>query len=110
MSFVAPEYRAAAAEIALQEAGSPPPTRARLEQVRNSPFFSNPDPLPDVEVLERFAPVGVGHPDVLLFVINARRGGKRPAILHTHGGGRCCQTNANQSLERPCQLAFGRPQ
>lgn len=43
--------------------------------------------LTDVPVQEVKAPVGKGHPDVTLFVINARAGGSRPAILHTHGGG-----------------------
>lgn len=43
--------------------------------------------LPDVPVEEIKAPVGAGQPDVTLFVINARPGTSRPAILHTHGGG-----------------------
>jgi acetyl esterase/lipase len=31
--------------------------------------------------------VGKGHPDVAIYVINAKPGTSRPAILHTHGGG-----------------------
>ena len=43
--------------------------------------------LPDVPVEELKVPVGQGQPDVTIFVINAKPGGKRPGILHTHGGG-----------------------
>lgn len=43
--------------------------------------------LPDVPVEELKVPVGQGQPDVTIFVINAKAGGKRPGILHTHGGG-----------------------
>jgi len=31
--------------------------------------------------------VGKGHPDVAIYIVNARPGASRPAILHTHGGG-----------------------
>lgn len=87
MSFVAPEFRAAAARIALLEAANPPAARADIPRLRNSPSFSETEPLPDVEFSQRLAKVAVGQPDVALYVINARPGGKRPAILHTHGGG-----------------------
>src|SRR5437867_1498201 len=43
--------------------------------------------LPDVPVEELKIPVGSGQPDVTIFVINAKPGGSRPGILHTHGGG-----------------------
>ena len=96
MSLVAPEFRKAAAEIALQEAGNSPPTRASIAEIRNSPFFADVEPLPDVEHFERRAPVGAGHPDVQLYIINARPGGRRPAILHTHGGGQIAGTAKNE--------------
>jgi acetyl esterase/lipase len=96
MSLVAPEFRAAAAELASQEAQSPPAVRASIPQLRNSPFFAETEPLAGVEVLERLAPVGPGHPDVPLYVINARAGGRRPAILHTHGGGHIAGTAKNE--------------
>ncbi|MFT3723353.1 MAG: alpha/beta hydrolase [Hyphomonadaceae bacterium] len=96
MSVVAPEFREAAAKIALQEADSPPAVRESIAQIRNSPFFSDVEPLPDVEFFERLAPVDIGHPDVVLYVINARSGGNRPAILHTHGGGQIAGTAQSQ--------------
>lgn len=43
--------------------------------------------LPDIPVARESVPVGKGHPDVIVYVINARPGENRPAILHTHGGG-----------------------
>jgi acetyl esterase/lipase len=56
---------------AMQAGGGPP----------SAPWLS------DVPVEDVKAPVGPGHPDVTLFVLNAKAGGNRPAILHTHGGG-----------------------
>jgi acetyl esterase/lipase len=96
MSFVAPEFREAAAEIEAQEAGNPPAVRASIPELRNSPFFADIEPLPDVDYFERLAPVGAGRPDVLLYVINARPGGKRPAILHIHGGGQIAGVAKNE--------------
>jgi acetyl esterase/lipase len=96
MSWVAPEFRAAAVDIALREAGNPPAVRGSIPQVRNSPFFAPTEPLEDVDVLEHLAPVGIGHPDVLLYVINAQLGGRRPAILHTHGGGQIAGMAKNE--------------
>jgi acetyl esterase/lipase len=43
--------------------------------------------LPDVSVSERRVPGPAGSPDVLLYIVNAKAGTRRPAILHTHGGG-----------------------
>lgn len=59
----------------------------RLPQIRAE--AAGEPPLPEVPVAERRIPVGAGHPEVLVFVINggARAGGPRPGILHTHGGG-----------------------
>jgi acetyl esterase/lipase len=41
----------------------------------------------DIAVTERRVPVPAGAPDVLVYVINAKAGTSRPAILHMHGGG-----------------------
>ena len=38
-------------------------------------------------VAERMVPGRAGAPDVRVFVINAKPGDRRPAVLHTHGGG-----------------------
>jgi acetyl esterase/lipase len=96
LSFVAPEFRAAAAEMAAYEADSPPALRGNIPAMRNSPFFTAAERLADVAVFECHAPVAAGHPDVLLFVINAQSNAKRPAILHTHGGGHIAGTAKNE--------------
>src|SRR5579863_4445511 len=44
-------------------------------------------PLPHPPVAERTVPGRNGSPDVKVFVINAKPGEHRPAVLHTHGGG-----------------------
>lgn len=44
-------------------------------------------PIPDVSIRSVQVPVGKGMPDVTVYVINEMAGAKRPAILHTHGGG-----------------------
>jgi len=46
-----------------------------------------PRPLPDVPFEQRSIAGPPGAPDLIIYVINARRGGDRPAILHMHGGG-----------------------
>jgi acetyl esterase/lipase len=46
-----------------------------------------PERLADVPVVDRTIPGPAGAPPVRVFVINARDTGRRPAILHTHGGG-----------------------
>src|SRR5882757_2757494 len=58
-----------------------------LKGMRASGGLPSAPPLPDVPVEEIKVPVGKGQPDVTIFVINAKSGGTRPGILHTHGGG-----------------------
>ena len=55
--------------------------------VRSAARARAPAPLPDVPVAERLIPGAGGAPDVRVYVINARAGTQRPAILHMHGGG-----------------------
>ena len=43
--------------------------------------------LPQPSVAERSVPGRAGAPDVRVFIINAKPGTRRPAVLHTHGGG-----------------------
>jgi acetyl esterase/lipase len=105
ISMVAPEFRDAAAEIALREAENPPATRANIDQIRSSTFFAEVAPLADVPYFQRHAPVGAGHPDVALYAINVRPGVKRSAaILHTHGGGQIAGT-AKSEIRRLQLLA-----
>lgn len=96
LSFVAPEFRQAAAEALLRDGAGPPATRDGITELRNSPILGGTEPLPDVPLAERLAPVGEGHPEVLLYVINAQPGTRKPAILHTHGGGQVAGLARNE--------------
>jgi acetyl esterase/lipase len=64
-----------------------PLSRANLAKLRQpNPMFARP-PLDTVPHEKRMIPVGKGHPDVAIYIVNAKPGTSRPAILHTHGGG-----------------------
>jgi len=85
LRHVDPELRPAA----LAQIGQGP-GQWTLERLKTMQAGGGPPSAPrlaDVPVEEVRAPVGKGQPDVTLFVINAKSGGNRPAILHTHGGG-----------------------
>jgi len=87
MSFVDVELRASARSMIEMMRTLPPPSAGTLPALRaGGEKFAAPR-LADVNVDERLAPAGKGNPNVGLFVINAQKGGDRPAILHTHGGG-----------------------
>ncbi|HKR92833.1 alpha/beta hydrolase [Novosphingobium sp.] len=86
LSFVNPELRGVAAKM-LQRTPGPPLSLANLKAVRmgmgrwNRPFRK------DVPVERKVIPGRKGQPDVPIYVVNARPGLMRPAILHLHGGG-----------------------
>jgi acetyl esterase/lipase len=62
-------------------------TPAQIAAFRQQMSFATPKPLPQPPVAERRVPGRQGAPDVKVFVINAKPGERRPAVLHTHGGG-----------------------
>lgn len=85
LSHVDPELRPAAMAVMKM-----PPiqwTNEGIKAMRAGGGPPSPPRLTDVSVEEVKTPVGPGQPDVTLFVINAKPGTSRPAILHTHGGG-----------------------
>ena len=86
LSHVDPELRGIAARM--MENGPPPSYSAEsLKSARDFGAAFAPPRLPDIPVSEVFAPLPGGEPDVKLFVVNAKPGAARPAILHSHGGG-----------------------
>lgn len=86
LSHVDPELRAIAARML--ENGPPHSYSAEsLKSARNFGAAFAPPRLPDIAVSEEFARLPGDAPDVKLFVINAKPGASRPAILHSHGGG-----------------------
>jgi acetyl esterase/lipase len=59
---------------------------AQLATLRKMDFGQKPR-LQQPSVAERTVPGRAGAPDVRVFVINPKPGERRPAVLHTHGGG-----------------------
>ena len=87
LRFVHPELRGVAAAILARGINEKPLSSATLAAQREGMSrFARPQ-RKDVPVERRVVPVGKPHPDVAVYVINARPGMARPAILHTHGGG-----------------------
>jgi acetyl esterase/lipase len=93
MQLVAPELQAplkAMPAFKLPKELSP----AQLAAFRKMPF-TNLRRLPTPSVAERKVPGRQGSPDVKVFVVNAKPGERRPAVLHTHGGGYFLGSAAN---------------
>jgi acetyl esterase/lipase len=93
MQLVAPELRAplkGMPTFKLPKEISP----AQLASFRKMPF-STLRRFPTPSVAERMVLGRQGSPDVKVFVINAKPGERRPAVLHTHGGGFLLGTAAN---------------
>ncbi|MEY4270681.1 MAG: hypothetical protein RLZZ58_1897 [Pseudomonadota bacterium] len=87
LAMVHPELRGLVAQVEQFSHMRQPMTAANLPQLRApNPMFNRP-PLDNVPHEKRMIAVGGGHPDVAIFIVNARPGTSRPAILHTHGGG-----------------------
>jgi acetyl esterase/lipase len=87
LHLVHPELRDLVPMVEQFAKAMPPLNRANLENRRRpNPIFSQP-PIAGVPYEKRMIPVGKGQPDVAIYVINAKPGTSRPAILHTHGGG-----------------------
>jgi acetyl esterase/lipase len=85
--FIHPDLRAAVPMVEKFTSGGPLLNRANLPTLRNGQNTFMRPPLPDVPFERRVIPVGTSHPDVAIYIINAKAGTNRPAILHTHGGG-----------------------
>lgn len=96
MMLVAPEFREVAARLAAQAADAPPRTAASIPQIRRAMPITDTVPLADVDHFMRRLPGRAGDPDVPVHAINARAGDRRPAILHTHGGGHIAGSAADE--------------
>lgn len=86
-AMIHPELRAIARQFSDRMKNMPAWTRGNLAQLRKPFPFGDFRPLPSVPYERKVIPVGKPHPDVAIYVINAKPGTSRPAILHTHGGG-----------------------
>ena len=86
LSFVHPELRQVALQTLKMSAGYEL-TPDLIHKVRAMQKTSRKPVRPDIPVVEKLVPVPGGAPDVLVYVVNAKAGTQRAAILHTHGGG-----------------------
>lgn len=86
LATVHPELREMARRI-LQATGNRSLSRATLAQQRKNAEAYGLAPSANVPFEKRLVPGRKGQPDVAIYVVNARPGASRPAILHTHGGG-----------------------
>ncbi len=85
--LIHPELRSIVPTIVQFSSKMPPLNRANLPEHRKPNPLATQTMLDDVPHESRRIPVGRGYPDVEIFIVNARAGSSRPAILHTHGGG-----------------------
>lgn len=86
LATVNPELRPMAKGILRAFRNEEPLSRATLEKTRAANRMGS-KPLADVPFERRTIPGGRGQPEVAVYIVNARAGAWRPAILHTHGGG-----------------------
>lgn len=87
LSHVAPELRESARQVSV-EFGSLKLSDESLGHIRELMVPTTAESLrQDVPVAEQRVPVPGGAPDVLVYLINARADGSRPAIVNVHGGG-----------------------
>jgi acetyl esterase/lipase len=88
LSMVHPELRMVVGQMNKFTSERPPLSKATLAEARKAgsgAFFKRPTA--DIAFERRVISVGNSHPDVPIYIINAKQGTSRPAILHTHGGG-----------------------
>lgn len=87
LRFVHPELRNVYIGMRKAMMDEPPLSAATLPEARQGMNRYYRPWRKDVPVERRLIPVGKSHPDVTIYVVNAKPGENRPAILHTHGGG-----------------------
>jgi acetyl esterase/lipase len=101
--YVDPELRAAVRQM--RDFTATPPTLAGLPNYRKAAVAREPQPAESPPWSERRISGRAGEPDVTVYVINARPGAGRPAILHVHGGGYISGT-ARGNIRRLQKLAL----
>jgi len=87
LRYVHPELRAAAQMLMQMSQQMPPLNATTLAAIRKSPPKIDLPDRPDVPVSQHRVPVATESTEVTVYVVNSRPGARRPAILHTHGGG-----------------------
>jgi acetyl esterase/lipase len=86
-SMIHPELRPAIEPMRAFAASGPEFNAANLAALRKpNPLFQQ-GPFENPPFEKRMIAGGKGQPDVAIYIVNAKPGQQRPAILHTHGGG-----------------------
>lgn len=89
LSFVNPELRSYARAYVehSEKDGSEPLTLNLIRKYQKEEAAEKIAFKATVPVAKKWIPVPGGAPDVAVYLINAKPGAARPAIIHTHGGG-----------------------
>jgi acetyl esterase/lipase len=87
LHLVHPQLRAAVPQVEQFAKLVGAMTRANLAELRKPNALFNQPPHADVSWEKRAIPSAAGQPEVVIYIVNAKPGTSRPAILHTHGGG-----------------------
>lgn len=87
LRHVHPELRQIAARIMETSSNQAPLSLESLPANRKGAMAWVPAMASDIPVERKVFAGRRGQPDVMVYVINARPGEPRPAVLHTHGGG-----------------------
>jgi len=88
LSFVNPELRASIQQLRTHSVQFPSTlSLATLQANRDASEASARPPLAAPKFEKRLVRGPAGAPDVGVYLINAESGARKPAILHTHGGG-----------------------
>ncbi len=87
LAFVLPELRPFARQLMQIAASMPEMTNATLGPNRQTMSHWAQAPLAAPDWTKRVVPGLAGNPPVTVYVVNSTPNAKRPAILHTHGGG-----------------------
>lgn len=87
LSFVNPELRAPLLQLLTNSSFPSTLSPTTLEANRNASESLARPPLAAPKFEKRLVRGPAGAPDVVVYLINAESGARKPAILHTHGGG-----------------------
>lgn len=87
LASVHPQLRQIAAQILNYTRDAKPLSHASLAELRKGMPGASAKPSIEVPFEKRTIAGGHRQADVIVYVVNPKPGGSRPAILHTHGGG-----------------------
>lgn len=104
LADVHPELRNLAKGILGMSGAMPAWNREALPKIRQGSEAFQAKPIAEVPFERRALPASAGQPEVVLYLVNARAGAARPAILHMHGGG-YVTGSASGSVNQAQQLA-----